>query len=218
MAKKSNIGGVVGSVFTVVAVIVVVYFGYRLLKPAAAQAATSPGGIYGNGGYDPYNPYSQPTTGNGGGLLSSLLNLLGLGKGSSSGRSGGGLSGGSSGAGGGSSSSKPGANTASYSNTSSPVADIYNSIVEGLYGNGQLQGSESNPDLGGYSLSTYEPDYSGDLSGYQIPYEDAGQQFDFGGGQPYTGGWSQQDFQDNGSSGYVDTTSYGGDFSIDDGD
>jgi hypothetical protein len=206
-AKKNNFGGAIGGVFTAVAVVVIVYFGYRLLKPAAAQAATSPGGIYGNGGYDPYNPYSQPNTG-GGGLLSSLLRALGLGGGSSSGGARGSLSGGSgsggSGSGGGSGSKL---NTASYG-ASSPMADIYNSIVEGLYGNGLVDGSESNPDLGGYSLQTYQPDYSGDLSGYQIPYQDAGQQWDFGGGQPYTGGYSNQDYQDNGSNGYADTTSY----------
>ena len=184
-AKKSNFGGAIGGIFTAVAVVVVVYFGYRLLKPAAAQAATSPGGIYGNGGYDPYNPYSQPNTG-GGGLLSSLLRALGLGGSSSSGGARGSLSGGSGSGGSGGSGSK--LNTASYGNSGSPMADIYNSIVEGLYGNGQIDGSESNPDLGGYSLQTYQPDYSGDLSGYQIPYQDAGQQFDFGGGQPYTGG------------------------------
>lgn len=209
-AKKSNFGGVL----TAVAVVVVVYFGYRLLKPGAAQAATSPGGIYGNGGYDPYNTYSQPSTG--GGLLSQLLKALGLGSGSSSGGRGS-LSGGGSGSGGsGSGSSGSKLNTASYG-ASSPMADIYNSIVEGLYGNGQIDGSEANPDLGGYSLQNYTPDYSGDLGGYQIPYQDAGQQWDFGGGQPYTGGYSNQDYQDNGSNGYANTTSYTDGGGIDDG-
>jgi hypothetical protein len=203
MAKQH--GGAIKGVLTFAGVAVLLYVVYRLIAPKVAQAATSPGGIYGNGGYDPSNPYSQPTTG--GGFLAKLLAALGLGK--SSGGSGGsskfGLGSGS----GATSSGK----TASYAGDS---GDVWQGFLDAVSNSFQNDPFAPNPELGGDSLNSYTPDYGSDLSGISIPYQPT-QTFDVSQwAAPFTGGWTSQDYTDNGSDGFADTTSYTGDFDLGD--
>jgi hypothetical protein len=89
-AKKSN----AGQVLTIGAVLVVVYFAYKLLFAPKVGAATAPGVV--GGGYAGYNPYAPPpvygtptAASSGNSTLASLLNQL-LGKPSASGKASGG--------------------------------------------------------------------------------------------------------------------------------
>lgn len=128
-------------------------------------------------GYNPYG-YQQPST------LASLLNALGAALNHLSSPSSGSHSSPSGSNSGYGSNTKSGKSSAS-SYGSNPVADIYNSLVEGLIPSGpdagQLQGSESNPALGGDSLYDYTPDNSAGVGDYQIPLENADNLLDLSG-------------------------------------
>lgn len=215
MAKKKS---PIGSVLVVLAVIVVAYFAYRLVfgrkVSAAGNGAYSGGGAYGSG--SPYQ-YGQQTSSTGSNaLLNALAKLLGGQKQSSSKPSQSNSQD--------KSQSKPSADkSAAQYQQGSGIADIYNSIVEGLIPSGpdagQLQGSESNQDLGGDSLYSYEPDVAtqSGLGDYQIPYEsyDASQ-YDL----PLYG-YDSPDYGSGGSGGggydasqYADVLNYSGDFQL----
>lgn len=133
------------------------------------QAASSPdvGGTYGGSQYpdDYYPPYYGDTGQQS--LWQQILQALLGGK-----SGGGGISMGK----GSGSSSDSGSGRNSSGSSGSGNTDIFNSILEGLWGNGNLQGGESNSDFGGDSLFTYDPGASDEeLAGYQIPYEDSGE-------------------------------------------
>jgi hypothetical protein len=204
-AKHSNAGSAITGVFTVAAVLAVVYVVARLVMPRAAQAATAPGGVYSNGGA---NPYGYPQQGGGNGILSKLGQLLGL--------SGRGSPGGSArpSAGAGGASGAPKSAAAQYP-TSNVWSNFYNAVQDSF----SHDFFASNPVLGGDTLVGYEPDYAVEsgLSSYQIPEPGYSPQlFDVNqSAQVYTGNWMQQDYADSGAGGFADTTSYYGDFSID---
>lgn len=159
------------TLLTWVGVILAGFFAFRWINAKTAVKAATTGGYVGGGsdsgadyGSDYYAPY-----GNQSGLLQQLLGaLLGL-------KSSGGGSGGSKA----SSPNDPTKGIGSSSSNTGSLTDTLNSLKEGLFGNGDLQGGESNPLFGGDSLIT-----ASNLSAYDnnepslftIPYQDANQQ------------------------------------------
>lgn len=214
-AKKTNTGAIIGTVAGVGLILYVVYA--WLKRPKSAQAATMPGGMYG-AGYNPYAGYGYngaPYEASMGGGLSSLLSALGRMLGGGKGGSGSGAGSKSSGA----SAANSSKSAAQYSSAGvSPFADVYNSLVEGMW-NGSLQGDESNTvDLGGDSLYSYSPD-NGDaalLGDYpSIPYEAIGADLYL---PSESMGSGVMEGVDNSSGGYAETYNDYGDYSIDLGD
>jgi hypothetical protein len=144
--------------------VAILFFKVILPKLKATGSGGSGAATSANAGGDPDDPYANNGDyyGNGnnpgsglGNLLNSLASLLG-----SSGKSSGGGGG-----------SLPGAvgpgiggNGMATDSGDGPNADFFNSLLEGLYtdpnGNVLIQGSESNPDLGGDSLFTFDDDNS----------------------------------------------------------
>jgi len=154
-AKKTS---PIGSVLAVVAVLIVVYFAYRLLFAPRAQAATAPGVV--GGGYSGYNPYTTgqqyygtPTQNPS--LLSQLLNALRGGQQSAS------KGGGSGSGGGGSTATNLGGGSLAGKQQLQTLADFVNAANYDYYQNGGAQAAYASSDVAGLFTPQIDvPDYT----------------------------------------------------------